>query len=155
MMPCPDSTWVPSLPNALMDTAVVCEHRNFIPSAPSLILIIGDVSTTDHFPSISSFTRIPPILSELGRTQCKHTQPWASLQRGREGHIKPLQLCVPFAYEKTVSNGLFIMHKSLLTCLYCNTLFLSTDNPSTGLHQLARYARFELFNHSSLPLSCI
>lgn len=50
--------------------------------------------------------------------------PHLDLRWMREVHIKPFLLCVPFAYEKTVSKGLFIMHKSLLGCLYCDALFL-------------------------------
>lgn len=122
-MPCPCCTCVPSIHNALVVTAVVCEQSNAIPSAPSLNLSV--ISTQ---PRIFCLFHLslghPSILSELWRAQCKHKQPSASFRRSREGHIEPPQLCVPFAYEKTVSKGLFIMHKSLLTCLYCNNLFL-------------------------------
>lgn len=50
--------------------------------------------------------------------------PHLDLQWMEEICIKPLLACVPFAYVKTVSKGLSIMHETLLGSVYCNTLFL-------------------------------
>lgn len=50
--------------------------------------------------------------------------PRLDLQWMEEICIKPLLVCVPFAYVKTVSKGLSIMHETLLGGVYCNTLFL-------------------------------
>lgn len=149
-MSCLCSPCAPFIQNAL--TAVVYGQRHgqprWIKQWYQFSCVFYDILCLDATPSSLSCCE----------QKCKHKQSCISFgftEGGSEGHIKPLQLCVPFASENPVSKGLFRMHKSLLAFLYRNALFLPLTTQARVCIIWWDMAISELFNHSSLPRSCI